>query len=102
MTPLAMRRDGRRQIYLAVLTWSFALFSSVRIVAYLPTMWAIQQSGDATQHSLWTWITWFGSNLTMAAWLYEQGGQRLGRAVAVNVGNAIMCAVIIALIGYYR
>jgi hypothetical protein len=102
MTALTMRQGGRRQVYLAALTWSFALFSSVRILAYLPTMWAIHQSGDASQHSLWTWVTWFGSNLTMAAWLYEQGGQRLGRAVVVNLCNAIMCAAVIALIAYYR
>jgi hypothetical protein len=97
-----MRSCESRQIYLAVLTWSFALFSSVRILAYLPTMWAILDSGDASQHSLWTWVTWFGSILTMAAWLYEQAGQRLGRAVVVNVCNVIMCAVVIALIAYYR
>jgi hypothetical protein len=37
--------------------------------AYLPTLWAIHVSGDSSQHSLWTWATWFGANVTMAAWL---------------------------------
>lgn len=60
-----------------MLSWSFALFSSARILAYLPTMWAIHQSGDASQNLLWTWVTWFGSNLSVAVWLYEQGGQRV-------------------------
>ncbi len=96
--PRAASRSGRPTLYLAVLTWSFTFFSSARILAYLPTVWAIQASGDASQHSLWTWLTWFGSNLTMAAWLYEQGGRRAGRAVVVNLGNAFMCAVIVALI----
>lgn len=93
---------GRRAIYLAALSWSFTFFSSARILAYLPTMWAIQVSGDASQHSLWTWLTWFGSNLTMAVWLYEQGGQHLGRAVFVNLCNALMCAAIVVHIVVFR
>jgi len=80
-----------RTRYLAVLTWSFALFSSARLLAYLPTIWAIWSSGDSRQHSLLTWLTWTGANLTMAAWLYEQDGRRLTRSVAVNVCNAGMC-----------
>jgi uncharacterized RDD family membrane protein YckC len=91
-----------RPFYLAALTWAFTLFNSLRALSYLPTMWAIQSSGDSSQHSLWTWCTWLGANLTMAAWLYEQNGQRLGRAVAVNLGNAAMCAVTVALIASHR
>lgn len=85
-------------MYLALLTWSFTFFSSARILAYLPTIWAIRSTGDASQHSLLTWLTWLGSNLTMAAWLYEQNGRRLSRAVTVNLCNAFMCAAIVALI----
>jgi hypothetical protein len=91
-----------RPVYLAVLTWAFTLFNSLRAVSYLPTMWAIQASGESSQHSLWTWCTWLGANVTMAAWLYEQNGQRLGRAVIVNIGNATMCAVTVALIVAHR
>jgi hypothetical protein len=91
-----------RPTYLAVLTWAFTLFNSLRAVSYLPTMWAIQASGDSSQHSLWTWCTWLGANLTMAAWLYEHNGQRLGRAVVVNLGNATMCAATVVLIAAHR
>ena len=77
-------RRTTRTTYLALLTWAFTLFSSLRAVSYLPTMWA--------------WCTWLGANATMAAWLYEHNGQRLGRAVLVNIGNALMCAVTVALI----
>ncbi len=91
-------RRTTRTTYLALLTWAFTLFSSLRAVSYLPTMWAIQVNGDSSQHSLWTWCTWLGANATMAAWLYEHNGQRLGRAVLVNIGNALMCAVTVALI----
>ncbi|MCR5864028.1 hypothetical protein [Aquincola sp. J276] len=87
-----------RRAYLAALTWGFTLFNAVRMLSYLPTMWAIYGSGDSSQHSLWTWLTWLGANVTMAAWLYEQNGQRMGRAVFINLGNATMCAAMVMLI----
>jgi hypothetical protein len=88
--------------YLVVLTWAFTLFNSVRMFAYLPTLWAIHETGDSSQHSLWTWCTWFGANLTMAAWLYEQNGQRVNRAVLVNLSNSLMCLAVTALIAGQR
>jgi hypothetical protein len=91
-----------RQRYLAVLTGLFTLFNTVRVVAYLPTLWAIVQSGDSSQHSLWTWFTWAGANLTMAAWLYEQQGQRWSRAMAVNLANAAMCTATFVVIAALR
>ncbi len=91
-----------RPVYLAVLTWAFTVFNSLRVLAYLPTMWAILASGDSSQHSLWTWGTWLGANMTMAAWLFEQHGQRVGRAVIVNIGNAAMCAITVVLIAAHR
>lgn len=91
-----------RTMYLRVLTWTFTLFNSVRVLAYVPTTWAIYQSGDASQHSLWTWCTWFGANLTMAAWLHEQNGQRMTRAAAVCACNALMCGATSLLILIYR
>jgi hypothetical protein len=91
-----------RQAYLMALTWAFTFFNSVRVMAYLPTLWAIHASGDSSQHSLWTWCTWLGANATMAAWLYEHNGQRVNRAVVVNIGNATMCALTVGLIVAYR
>jgi hypothetical protein len=38
----------------------------------------------------------------MAAWLYESNGQRMSRAVAVNLSNASMCAVTVSLIAAHR
>ena len=98
-TPLP--RDVRA-LYLTVLTWSFTFFSSVRILAYLPTVLAIVHSGDSSQHSLLTWITWAGANTTMAAWLYEQNGARSNRAVVVNICNALMCTITLLTILYFR
>jgi hypothetical protein len=91
-----------RRGYLAALTWAFTLFNSLRAASYLPTIWAIHVSGDSSQHSLWTWGTWLGANLTMAAWLYEQNGQRLGRAALVSLGNAAMCTATVAVIAAHR
>ena len=88
--------------YLAALTWLFTLFNSVRVLAYLPTLLAIFTSGDSSQHSLLTWVTWVGANATMAAWLYEHNGRRLNRAIAVNVCNSLMCLSTSILIVAYR
>jgi hypothetical protein len=88
--------------YLLVLTWAFTLFSSARLVSYLPTLWAICASGDSSQHSLWTWGTWLGSNLTMALWLHEQHGRQWTRAAAVSLVNAAMCAATITVILVFR
>jgi hypothetical protein len=38
----------------------------------------------------------------MAAWLCEHNGQRVDSAVAVNLGNAIMCLGTALLIVCYR
>jgi hypothetical protein len=91
-----------RQHYLSVLGWAFALFNTVRVAAYLPTVWAIVQSGDSSQHSLWTWFTWAGANATMSAWLYETQGQRFSRAAAVSACNAAMCVLTLLIILAYR
>ncbi len=91
-----------RSTYLQALTWLFTVFNSVRVLAYLPTLWAIFDSGDSAQHSLWTWLTWVGANATMAAWLYEQNGRRVHRAVVVNACNTLMCLATCALIVAYR
>jgi hypothetical protein len=88
--------------YLVVLTWAFTFFSSVRGLSYLPTMWAIWQQGDSSQHSLLTWCTWLGANLTMAGWLHEHNGRRFNTAVTVNLANAAMCALTVALIAAFR
>lgn len=87
---------------LPLLSAAFALFNSLRIVAYLPTLAAIQASGQADQHSLFTWLSFLGANLTMALWLHEQNGRRMNRAVAVNAFNALMCGAIAASIAWLR
>ncbi len=92
----------RREHYLVALTWAFTFFNSVRVLSYLPTIWLIVEQQDASQHSLLTWSTWFGANLTMAAWLHEHNGRRVNRAVVVNLVNAAMCAATVALIAVYR
>ena len=89
---------GGRYLYVRLLTWFFTLFSSLRLIAYLPTTWSIYQSNDSSQHSLWTWLTWFGANLTTAAWLYEKDGRCLGRVAIISASNAGMCLAVSVLI----
>jgi hypothetical protein len=102
LPPTTTVADTLRRPYLQALTWAFTLFNSVRVLTYLPTIAAIIASGESNQHSLWTWLTWTGANLTMAAWLYEHNGQRVDRAVAVNIGNAAMCVATSAVILWTR
>ena len=91
-----------RSRYLAALGALFALFSSARVLAYLPTIWAVMATGDSSQHSLWTWFTFFGGNSTMAVWLWENNGRRCNAAIAASGGNALMCLAIIAAIAWTR
>ena len=91
-----------RRSYLRLLALAFALFSSVRIFTYLPTIWTIHSSGDSSQYSLWTWVTWIGANGTMAAWLYENNYQRVNSAIAVSTANALMCLATCLTIVYFR
>jgi hypothetical protein len=43
---------------LSLLSGAFAVFNGLRIVACLPMLAAIQTSGQADQHSLFTWLRW--------------------------------------------
>jgi len=91
-----------RGAYLALLGGLFSLFNSARILAYLPTLWAVALSGDSSQHSLWTWATFLGGNATMALWLWEQNGRRCNRAILVSAVNALMCLSIVGVIAWTR
>ena len=74
----------------------------MRLVAYLPTVWAILQSRDSRQHSLWTWLIWLGAHLTMAAWMYEHDSQRVDAAIGVSLANAAACGLTTAVILWFR
>lgn len=93
---------GARNAYRAALRALFAMFNSARVLAYLPTVWALWSSGDSSQHSLWTWVTFLGGNATMAAWLWEQNGRRCNAAIASSAGNAVMCLAIVTVIAWTR
>jgi hypothetical protein len=98
----APQRLGWRGWYLRVLTWAFMLLTAARLVAYLPTAWAIVQTRDSSQHSLWTWLIWVGANLTMAAWLYEHNGHRIDKAIGVSLANAAACGLTVGVILWFR
>ena len=95
-------RTSLRVHYRTVLGWAFALSSAVRVIAYLPTLWAIQSQADSSQHSLFTWVTWLGANATMAAWLCEENGGRWSKPALVSACNAGMCLLVIAAILAHR
>jgi hypothetical protein len=81
---------------------AFALFNALRVVSYFPTFWAIHASGDSSQHSLWTWFIWSGSNLLTGLWHLERQQRRLDCTAAVLLVNAAMCAAAFVLVAAYR
>ena len=91
-----------RERFLFLLAGLFAPFNTMRIVAYLPTICAVAASGDSSQHSLWTWLTFLGGNLTMATWLWEQNGRQCHRTVVVTAANAVMCTAVVAVVEWTR
>lgn len=74
----------------------------LRIVAYLPTLQTIHASGASDQHSLFSWLTFLGANVTMALWLHRGNGGRLDCAVLLSGLNALMCIAICLLIPWTR
>lgn len=98
----SVRRGRVAASALRLLPWAFAVFNGVRVLSYLPMLSAIHAEGDASQHSLVTWLTWTGANATMALWLFEKNGFRVDRAVAISACNAFMCLATAALILAYR
>ena len=101
-SPPTERSSARSRAYLRLLGMAFTLFGTLRLVSYVPTLLAIHASGDSSQHSLWTWGIWLGSNFTMAVWLYEEDGRRMNRVIGLSLCNAAMCAIAVVLIVFYR
>lgn len=102
---MASRAAGARRSasgYRRAVDWTFAVFNGTRLFTYLPTLWAICASGNSSQYSVFTWLAWVGANASMAAWLYENHGRKLNKAIVVSMGNSVMCLVTCVLITLYR
>ncbi len=102
MSEATVQQPLHRPSYRACLAWAFTAFNTTRVLTFLPLLWAIHEAGDSSQHSLLTWITWLGANLTTVLWLYECGGRRIDRVLLFSLGNAGMCALGIAVVIWYR
>lgn len=80
----------------AIVAISFVLFNSLRIVLYLPqiaTCWR-DEAGCPTIN-LWTWGGWTGANLSTALYMGWFLGDIWG--LVLNLGNAAMCAIVVAI-----
>lgn len=97
--PAPQRTHGT---YLRALTWLFTVFNSVRVLAYLPTLVGHLRQRRQQPAFPVDLADLGGANATMAAWLYEQNGRRVHRAVVVNACNTRMCLATCALIVAYR
>ncbi len=94
--------NAARVNYLRALALAFTFFNSLRTLAYLPNIFAIVESGRSDQHSLLTWLTLAGANITMAMWVYENHGRHVDRVAFINALNALMCLLTAAVIVAYR
>lgn len=101
MQQQAVTVNGWRGTYLSWLCAAFALFNAVRVLTYLPTLWAIDRSASSDQHSLLTWGAWLMANLTTGLWQYEQR-RRVDPIVWSSWANAAMCGAVLVLIAWYR
>ena len=63
-----------------------AAFNVMRLLAYLPVIWAIHASGLSTQHASLAWLSWAGAFATLAACLWQRYGCRVVDAVAARWG----------------
>ena len=102
MNPNLTGTDILRPSRIRLRSAAFALLNSLRIVVPLPTLAAIRASGHVDQHPLVTWLTFIGTNLTMALWLHERNGLRMNRAIATNTFSALMCGDIVTSVGWLR
>lgn len=100
--PVTCAGSGTHRHGWVLLAWAFAFFNTVRVLGYLPTMWAVHVQADSSQHSLISWLSWMGANATMAAWIHQNNGHRFDTIVFFNVCNAVMCLVTAVLIAAYR
>jgi hypothetical protein len=94
----ATQRKRLHGAYRSGLGFAFALSHSLRLLAYLPVIATLHASGDTSQHSLLTWLTWLFANLTMAGWNFEQNGHRVDRGVLLSAGSALMCTIVVVQI----
>lgn len=78
-TPAASGNRGT-----SLLIWTFTIFNFLRILAYLPSIEAILVTGESAQHSLLTWLIFFGANVTMCCWLYAEAGRRFNQRTSVE------------------
>jgi hypothetical protein len=99
---IAGSRGVGRSAYGQCLLGAFALLNALRIVSYLPTFWAIQASGDSSQHSLWTWSVWAASNLVTGLWHLECRGRAWDITALVLMVNAALCGGVMVLVAVHR
>ena len=74
----------------------FVVFNSIRILLYLPqlaTCWRDDRGCSAI--NLWTWGSWIIANGSTGAYMWMFQRDLLG--LVLNLGNAGMCAAIVAV-----
>lgn len=98
-SPPAPERSAQR---LRWVNWIFSACSTARVLAYLPNLVSIWQSGNSDQHAMSTWVILAASNAATAWYLQETNPGRRCRVVWVSLANTAQCLLTLAVIAWYR
>jgi hypothetical protein len=93
--PLALIMAG------ALVAALFVVFNAVRVLLYIPqiaTCWSDRQGCPTI--NLYTWCSWLIANASTGLYMWMFQADLLG--LCLNLGNALMCAVTVAVTLFKR
>jgi hypothetical protein len=85
----------------ALVAACFVIFNAVRVFLYIPqiaTCWNDRQGCPTI--NLYTWCSWLVANASTGLYMWMFQSDLLG--LCLNIGNALMCAVTVAITLFKR
>jgi hypothetical protein len=96
---LNMEAISGSSLYATVLSWTFLVTNSMRVLAYPPTIKKLLRAeATADCQSQLTWLLWSASNLTLALHLFESNHRQVNQMILITSGNALMCCICLYLV----
>lgn len=81
---------------IALLTLSFVVFNTMRIVLYVPQLLTcLRDEHGCSAINLWTWCSWIAASLSNGLYMGLLLQDRWG--LLLNLGNALMCAATVVV-----
>lgn len=86
---------------LTLITGMYLLLNGVRVLSYIPQMYAIsKEHNKVTAISLTTWTFWAAANFATAIYAHIEVHDTM--LAIMNYGNGICCAIVVAMVLYKR